>query len=236
VPPHWLVLESATVNPAGSVSLNSTPVRSVVAFGLVTVNDSDVVPFSGMVAAPNNFWIVGGPTTIRVAVLLVVPVPPSVELIAPVVLFHTPVIEPVTVTLNWHIAPAASDPPLNEMVLGPVVVTEPPLHAGVGPELATVTPAGRVSLKLMPLRLSVAFGLVIVKVSEVVPPSNTLDIPNVLLTVGGKGARTAAVVVPPSPFFAFLAPDNTVDSAVTPASTMSTDTIVRCREMKRREW
>jgi len=133
------------------------------------VNVSTLVPLTGIVAASNDLLICTGPMTVSIAVLLVAPAPLSFELIAPLVLLHTPVVEPITVTLNWHIPLAASVPPLKLMVLGAVVVTEPPLQAAVGPELATVIPAGSTSVKLMPLRLSVVFGLVIVNVSEVVP-------------------------------------------------------------------
>jgi hypothetical protein len=173
VPPQVVLAlgVAATSNPDGSASVNATPVRATVVFGLVMVNVSVEVPPIGIVAALNDLLIDTGPITVSVAVLLAAPAPLSVELIAPVVLFHTPVVDPITVTLNWHIALAARVPPLNVIVLGAVVVTEPPLHSGVGPELATVTPAGNVSVKLIPVRPLPAFGLVMVKVSEVVPPS-----------------------------------------------------------------
>jgi hypothetical protein len=173
VPPQ-VVLElgvAATSNPDGSVSENATPVRATVEFGFVIVNVSVEVPPIGIVAALNDLLIDTAPITVSVAVLLVAPAPLSAELIGPVVLFHTPVVDPITVTLNWHVPVAASVPPLNVIVLGKVVVTEPPLQAAVGPELTTVTPGGNVSVKLIPLRPSVVFGLVIVKVSEVVPPN-----------------------------------------------------------------
>jgi hypothetical protein len=74
-----------TVKPAGSVSVNPTPVSELPAFGLVIVNVKLVDPPVGMVAAPNAFAIDGGPSTVKVA-LAVFPVPPFVELTAPVVL------------------------------------------------------------------------------------------------------------------------------------------------------
>jgi hypothetical protein len=78
----------ATCRPFVSVSLNAMPFSAVVLFaGFVIVNVIVVVPFSGTVAAPNALLIVGGATTFNVAVLLVVPVPPSVDVMAPVVLF-----------------------------------------------------------------------------------------------------------------------------------------------------
>src|SRR5438067_6057659 len=50
----------AMINPLGSVSLKLTFVRSVAGLGLVIVNVSVVLPFLGMLAAPNAFVIVGG--------------------------------------------------------------------------------------------------------------------------------------------------------------------------------
>src|SRR5262249_58027864 len=49
----------ATTSPAGSVSVKATPVRLVLGLGLVMVNDSDVVPLSGMLAAPKALVMVG---------------------------------------------------------------------------------------------------------------------------------------------------------------------------------
>src|SRR5579859_3780676 len=89
VPPQ--VLDSpfgvATTSPMGSVSVKATPASAtVLAAGLVMVKVSVVVPFNGIDAAPKALAIEGGATTARTAVLLVAPVPPSVEVIAPVVL------------------------------------------------------------------------------------------------------------------------------------------------------
>src|SRR5579864_4357192 len=88
VPPQVLLTPgvAATTNvpvAEGSVSLNATPVRSPLAgvpglFGLLMVKVTVVVPFSGMLPAPNALLIVGGATTVTVA--LAVLLPPSVEL------------------------------------------------------------------------------------------------------------------------------------------------------------
>lgn len=87
VPPHVLFrLEvGATANPAGNVSENARPVSVTLLFGFDTVKVSEVVPFSAMLAAPNTFVIVGGLATVRFAVP-VFPVPPLVDVTAPVVL------------------------------------------------------------------------------------------------------------------------------------------------------
>ena len=81
----------------GSVSLNATPVRSPLAgmaglFGLLMVNVTVVVPFSGMLAAPNDLAIVGGATTVMDA-LEVLPVPATVSETV-TLLFFVPAVVP----------------------------------------------------------------------------------------------------------------------------------------------
>jgi hypothetical protein len=93
----------ATCKPLVSVSLKAIPVSAtVLAAGFVMVKVTVVVPFNGMLAAPNALLMVGGATTVRVAVLLVVPVPPSVEVIVLVVLTASPAAMPFTVTVSVH--------------------------------------------------------------------------------------------------------------------------------------
>src|SRR5712671_885880 len=64
VPPPQLPVRPfgvATTKPAGSVSVNATPVSGMVlAAGFVMVKLKLVEPLSGMVAAPNTLVIVGG--------------------------------------------------------------------------------------------------------------------------------------------------------------------------------
>jgi hypothetical protein len=83
-PPHEFVMPFgvATTRPAGNVSVNARPLSAKFEFGLVFVNVSDVVPLSGIVAAPKPFVIVCTDATVSVA-LAVLPVPPFVELTAP---------------------------------------------------------------------------------------------------------------------------------------------------------
>jgi len=198
VPLHCDEVLVATVNPAGSVSVNVTPVNAVVVFGFVTVKLNTLVPLSGIVAASNDFEIDGGPTTVNVAVFEVAPAPLSLELIAPVVLFHTPVVAPVTVTEKLQLPLDTSVPPVNVIVLGAVVDSVPP-HVEVGPEVGTVIPDGSVSVKLIPVRFCEAFGLVIVKVKLVVALSSTLDAPNDLETVGAAATVNDAEAALPTP-------------------------------------
>jgi len=78
--------------PAGRVSLKATPVSATVALGFVMVKLSDVEPFSGMLAAPNAFAIVGGATTV-IDALEVFPVPAAVSATV-TLLFFTPAVVP----------------------------------------------------------------------------------------------------------------------------------------------
>jgi len=78
--------------PAGSVSLKATPLNATVVLGFVIVKLSEVEPFSGMLAAPNAFAIVGGATTVMDA-LEVLPVPAIVSETV-TLLFFTPAVVP----------------------------------------------------------------------------------------------------------------------------------------------
>src|SRR5262249_3503053 len=207
VPPHWDDVPLTAVRPAGSVSVNPTPVSPTVVFGFVIVNDSVVVWLSGTVAPPKDFAIIGAASTVRVAVLLAAPVPVSVALTAPLVLFLTPAVAPVTVTLIVQLPPAAIDPPVNVIKLPPLVTSVPPPHVLERP-LATVRPAGKGSVNPTPVIPRVALVLVIVKVRVVVPPTGTVAAPNALLIVGGVATVTVAVllVVPVPPLVELTAP------------------------------
>src|SRR5258708_18448532 len=208
VPPQLLVTPGvdATCNPLVNVSLNAIPVSALVLpAGLVMVNVTVVVPFSAMFAAPNALLIVGGATTVKTAVLLVVPVPPSVEVRAPVVLLLSPGLVPVTFTEKVQVDPAAgdavNDPLLRVMVLLPAVAVTVPLpQAPVSPfGVATTTPAGRLSVNAMPLSALAVFGLVMVKLSVLLVFNATLVGLKLLLMVGGATTVSLAFAVFPVP-------------------------------------
>src|SRR5215471_20097136 len=111
VPPHTVLVPLATVNPVGNVSVNATPLRATaLAAGLVIVKVNEVVAFNAMVAGLNALAIEGGATTVMLAEAAV-PLPPSFELTALVVLFCTPAAVPVTFTLNVQDVLAASVAP-----------------------------------------------------------------------------------------------------------------------------
>src|SRR5260370_20187437 len=180
--PHVGVVPLGAVRPAGSVSVNEMPLRATVAFGFVSNKFRLVVPLSAIEAAPNDFAIVGGATTVTVAVFDVEPAPVSFELIGPVVLFFTPAVVPVTVTVMVQFALAASVPPENGSVLPPVMTTLPPQCAVV--PLRAVRPEGSVSVKATPVR-AVALTLVSRKLMLTVPPSATVGAANDFAIVGG---------------------------------------------------
>ncbi len=67
-------LGDATTKPAGNESANASPDK-LTGFEFAIVNVSVVVPFTGILGAPNDFAIDGGPTTVSVSVAGA-PVPP----------------------------------------------------------------------------------------------------------------------------------------------------------------
>src|SRR5215470_17945805 len=98
-----------------------------------------------------------------------------------------------------QVPPDASVPPLNEIMLGEVVVTVPP-HTDALP-VGTVSPAGNVSVNATPVSGSAAFGLVSVKFSEVIWPTWIDAAPNDFIIVGAEATvRSAMAVLPVPPF------------------------------------
>jgi hypothetical protein len=143
----------ATTKPVGSVSVNATPVSATaLATGLVIVKVSDVVPFSGIAAAPKALAIDGGATTL-IEAEAVPPVPPWVEVTLPVVLFWVPADVPVTFTENVHELLDASVAPVKLTTLVACVDVIVPLpQLPVRPLGVEITrPAGNVSVKPVPV-------------------------------------------------------------------------------------
>ena len=161
---------------------------------------SVVLPFNGIVAAPKAFEIVGGGTTVTVAVLLVAPTPLSVELIVLVVLFFTPPVVPVTLTAIVQLPLVANDPPDRLIEPEPATAVTVPPQTPLKPfGVATTSPAGNVSLNAMPLSDVLAFGLLIVNVNKVEPLSGIVAAPKALLIVGGAATFNVAEAVKPAP-------------------------------------
>ena len=110
-------------------------------------------------------------------------VPLCVEEMKPLMLVCGPAVVTVTGTGILQDALAAKVPPVNVIVLGAVVDKEPPQTA-VGPLVATVTPAGRLSVKASPDNATDALGLVTAKVSVEAPPTATGSGEKDLVSVG----------------------------------------------------
>src|ERR1700722_93648 len=199
VPPPQLPVSPfgvATFNPLGNESITPTPVSDAVAFGLVIVKLSDVVPFRRMLLAPNDLLIVGGATTVSVAEA-VPPVPLSLVLTTPVVLFAMPAALSVMTTLIEQAALAANAPPERFIEVSPAFGAKVPpqvLVAVTGE--ATDILAGNVSLTLNPVRLAFAFGLVKFNVRMLVPPNGICTGLNDFVIVGAVAALTVVVSLP----------------------------------------
>ena len=78
---------AATTTPAGRLSVNATPLRALNVLGFVMVKLNVLLLFNAMLMGLNDLVMVGGATTVTLADA-VLPVPPLVELTAPVVLVY----------------------------------------------------------------------------------------------------------------------------------------------------
>lgn len=159
VPPPQLPVNPLGVEiirPAGNVSLNPTPVSAVV-LGLLMVKLRLVEPFSGILAAPNCFWMVADATTLMDA-FEVFPVPPSVEVTC-TELFFIPAVVPCTLTETVQEALAANVPAdrLTEDDPAAAVAVPPQVLVKLGVP-ATTSPAGRLSVNANPVRVTPVFG------------------------------------------------------------------------------
>jgi len=190
VPPQKLLkpLGVATTNPAGKVSLKATPRAETLVLGFVMVKVKVETPLSGIVVGLNALLIVGGATTVTLAVA-VFPVPPLVE-VTVTELFLTPAVVPKMLMLKAHSIWAACVTPVILIVPEPAVaVIVPPSQGLVKPlGVATTKPAGRVSVNATPVRVGPPVGLRLLteKVRVVVPLSGIVAAPNALLIVGGR--------------------------------------------------
>ena len=234
VPPK--PLGDATTKPLGSGSSTETLFKVVLAFGLPKVSVSVAVPLNGMLLTLKALAIVGGLTvgaavTVSVAVLLVAPAPLSLAEMGPVVLLLLPVLVACTSTEIKHeplevgtslgrsdLGASGFDLGLNGTA-GPrspparVMVDEPDVAVTVPSQvllrllgLATTTPAGKLSVNAIPVRVTSEFGndelllgLLMVKLNSVVAPFGMLSGMKSLLMVGGKATPKVADAVPPVP-------------------------------------
>src|SRR5262245_41525120 len=96
-----------------------------------------------------------------------------------------------------QVALAANVPPLKEIMFGEVVVSVPP-QADALP-VGTVSPAGKVSVNATPVSGSAAFGLLSVKLSDVICPTWIDAAPNDFIIVGAEATVRSAIAVLPVP-------------------------------------
>lgn len=189
-----------TSRPPGRVSVKPTPVRLTVVFGLEIEKLRVVEAPKRMGVVPKVLVMEGGATTVSVAVLEVVPVPPSVDDTAPVVLFSTAAVDPVTFTEMVQLPLAAMVPPERLTEEAPAVAVGVPPQVLLKPAgVATINPAGSGSVKATPVKATAVFGFVMVKVRLVLPPSGMDAAPNALLIVAGAATVTEADALPPVP-------------------------------------
>jgi hypothetical protein len=206
VPPQVLLspFGVATIRPDGSVSVKAAPVRAtVLAAGLVSVKVSKDVPFTTIAAGVNTLAIEGGASTATLADA-VPPVPPSVDVTAPVVLFFAPAVVPVTFKWKLQLLPAGRVPPDRLITLLPavaVIVPVPQLPTNpLGVEM--IRPAGSVSVNPTPEKLCVALLFWMLKSKSIVPFSGILatgTTPNCLVSAGAEITVRLAFEVFPVP-------------------------------------
>lgn len=211
VPPQVLFrpLGVAITVPLGSVSVNDTPVSAaVLTAGLVMVKVSVVASFSAIAVGLNALLIVGGATT----VMLAVAVPPvtvwkvstpvlNVAEMLPVTLFLVPPLVAATFTANEQEEDAGRFSADTLMVLLPgLAVIEAPLVLTQLPVKpfgdATTRPLGSTSVNDVLNNSVLEFGLVMVNVSEVLSPPPTAAAPKALTSVGGTATAPAVTVRP----------------------------------------
>jgi hypothetical protein len=162
------------------------------------------VPFTVSVRpVPAGAWVGeivvitgAGLLTVSDTVLLVAPAPPSVDVMALVVLLFEPVVEPVMLTTIVQLPPAAIVPDARLMLPDPALAVVVPAQVLLNPfGVATTSPLASVSLKATPLSAVPAFGLVMVKVSVVLAPTRIVPVPNAFVMVGGATTVTVAVLL-----------------------------------------
>ena len=202
VPPQVFVAPGvlATCMPVGNGSLTATPVSAVL-LGLVIVRVRVEVPPTTIVVGLKALAIDGLARTANVA-LAVRPVPPLVELTAPVVLRNDPAGVAVTLTdmAQLRLPLPVTEPPVRLIEVSPAVAVNVPPQLLVAPGvLATCMPVGNGSLTATPVSVVPLLGLVIVRVRVEVPPAG-IDVGlKALVIVGAAMTVKVAEPVPPVP-------------------------------------
>src|SRR5262249_40779066 len=132
--------------------------------------------------------------------LAVLPAPPSVEVTAPLTLFLTPAVVPVTFTATVQVPVPGMDPPLNVSVVSPGLgANVPPQDAEAPGVVATCNPDGSESVNPPRVSVGVALGLFMVSVRWVLPQTGMGAAPTCWALTGGDGPKTGALAVFPVP-------------------------------------
>ncbi len=194
VPPVQVVAAAGVAAfciPVGYVSVNPTPVRAtVLAAGLVMVKVITVVPFSAIGFVPNVFVMVGGATTVNVAVPGLVLLPALVfKSPAAIVLVAAPAVLLVTFTVTVQ-PPAGTLVPLAIVKLPAPAVAVTPVQVPVFPPVPIVIPVGKVSVSALVNVIALVLVFPIVTVRLVFPPLAILLTPKAFEMVGGINVIT----------------------------------------------
>src|SRR6476469_6819017 len=178
VPPAHVVPAfgvAAVVMPPGYVSVTEVTVIGP-PFGLPTVIVSVEIAFGSMVAGTKALATVGAvAVTVRVAVFDTAPAAVWLLVTPDAVLLLVPAAVARTTTVTVQASDAGTESPVNESAVWPATKLLPPAPAQVPPALpaASITMPESASVKDAPVS-AIGFGLVMVKVMVLVPPSETV--------------------------------------------------------------
>ena len=187
----------ATIKPAGRVSVKASPVSEEDRLGLLMLKVNESGPVKQNAGCTEGFGDDRGGvefTTLTLA-LEVLPVPPSVDVMV-TLLFFVPSVVPWTFSEMVHEELAVRVPAERLTEPEPAVAVVVPVQVVVNPlGVATISPAGRVSVKANPVNEEDAFGLLMLKLSEVVPLRVMLAAPKVLVMLGGVEFTTLTLAL-----------------------------------------
>ena len=198
---HPVPLIAVAARPAGNVSTTVTvpTVASVPILFTVREYAAPICP-SRKLPECDLVTVKSGAITVSDAEA-VFPVPPFVELTAPVVLLKTPLVALVALTLIEHEELVATVPPVRLTAPDPAVAVTTPPQVFVSPfGVETTSPAGNVSVNATPVSATeFAAGLVIVNVSVEIEFTETVLGANAFAITGAVTTPRLAEAVPPVP-------------------------------------
>src|SRR5579859_5329949 len=180
--------------PVGVPTAGGTPAT-------VAVKVTDCPKTDGFCDEVTVVVVLPGATVITAVEVLPVPVVVSVTV---TLLFTVPARVPCTVTETVQLAPATRLAPDRDTDEEPSAAVAVPVQELLRlPGVATISVAGaavgRLSVNPIPFSVMSVFGFVMLKVSEVVPPSGIVPAPKLLVMVGAKPTVTVAEAVSPPP-------------------------------------